>query len=315
MWLPIAAGIIGLAVYKHRKEGNPLSYPSWSARVFDQANNATVFKFPYLKIDDDGEVRCKGNDAFGRYKVRGYIKNDGTVELKQTYYNVTRVVQWSGRIVGHNKIAGSWTLGQNVSHFELELDLHQSYILRRHKNSDTFYDRISLALSPNREKFRGVGMDQVGFYLVCGRLVDGQHIHGSVNYLNKFVIKFAGRRNAVTGEYEGEWSIRDGGHGKFNLKREATGQTASPGEFFLYTPVPQQFVPQTPQYQFAPQTPVPHQQAFPVAPQHFPQTGHTLGFAPSPQPAPFMYINLDTQQQGPLNGNYPTPGRTPFDNN
>ena len=337
MWLPIAAGIIGIAVYKKRKEGNPLSYPSWSARVFDEANGVTVVKFSYLKIDDDGEVRCKGKDAFGSYKVRGYIKTDGSVELTQTYYGISRVVQWSGRIVGHNKIAGSWTLGKVVSRFELELDLHQPYLLRRHRNSDTFYDRICLALSPDRQKFRGVGLDQVGYYLVCGRLKDNLRIHGSINYLNKFVIKFDGKRNAVTGEFEGDWTINDGGSGKFNLKREnahspANGPVQPPADFFLNAPIPQPFAPQKQlfapqgqffapqapqQFQFAPQPPIPHQQpAYPVPQQQFPAPGHQVGYAPSPQPAPFMYINLNSQQpQAPQQGHYPLPGPTPFDNN
>lgn len=218
---------------------------------------------------------------------------------------------------------GSWKLGQATSRFELELDMHQPYILRRHKNADTFYDRICLALSPDRLKFRGIGVDQIGYYLVCGRVKDNTRIYGSVNYFNKFVIKFDGKRNAITGEYEGDWSIKDGGQGKFNLKREATGPATAPGEFFMYAPAPQQqfvpqasyyapqapqFAPQAPQYQYAPQHPVPHPQ-----PQGL---GNQAGYAPSQQPAPFTYINLNPQQpQHPHNANYPVSPPTPFDNN
>ena len=223
MWLPIAAGLIGIAIYRGRKEGNPTSYPSWSGKVFNHSAVLFPFKFKYLKIDDDGEVRNKGRDQHGSFKTRGHIKNDGSVELKQTYYSGKRTIRWSGRIVGHNKIVGVWTMekgGASSAQFEMQLDKHHSYLMRRHRNSDTFFDRICLALSPDRKKFRGLGIDQIGHYLVCGKLKDLTNIVGTINYFNKFVIHFKGTKNRITNEYEGDWTIKNGGSGKFNLRRE-----------------------------------------------------------------------------------------------
>jgi hypothetical protein len=316
MWLPIAAGLIGIAIYKNRKEGDPNSYPSWSGKVFSESNVLFKFRFNYLKIDDDGEVRNRGQDQHGYYKTRGYIKADGTVELKQTYYSGKRTIRWSGRIVGHNKIAGVWSMekgGSSSAQFEMNLNHHHPYLMRRYRNSDTFYDRICVALSPNKKKFRGVGIDHIGHYLVCGKLRDNSKILGTINYFNKFVIHFEGVKNIVTGDYEGKWKIKEGGSGKFNLAREVnTSQTR---------PIQTHFCPQANSSPAGPQTipfgffqPVTPQSGIPVylgtPPAQPLQVYQPVQFAAQSQPLiafPAVGSPFYQQRQACHNANYPTP--------
>lgn len=227
MWLPIVAGVIGVAVYRKRRFGDPLGYPSWSGRLLNSTGGMiSPLKLNYLKIDHDGELWSKGSDMAGDYKLRGYLRSDGTVEFVKKYITGTKnEVEFKGRIVAHGRIAGNWSVvgGVGTGQFELELERHQMYTMRRHKDSETFIDKVSLALSPNRKKFRGVGLDQMGPYFIKGTCVGDNRIEGSLNYLGKFTIEYEAIKNAVTGDYEGKWRIKNGGEGTFNLRRDNQG--------------------------------------------------------------------------------------------
>ena len=236
IYVAAIGGALAIYCLKERRYGSRSSYPSWSGQTFGPLGEQFPnIKIPYLKIDDDGEIFSKDfENGTERYKIRGWFFPDGRVEFTKKNYTKRQTIEFKGRVVAHGRIEGQWNIikgGFGYGTFNLQMDNFNMHTMVRMKDNRTFHDRISIAFSPNGEKFRGVGVDQLGFYIMRGYTRSTDKIEGTLIYPGKFTVEFDGRRDVVTGDYEGNWKIDKGGKGKFCLRRDNLIQAPNVPQF------------------------------------------------------------------------------------
>ena len=255
LYVAVVGTVLGVHYVKERRYGNPKSYPSWSGQLLGPFGEfKSNLSIPYLKIDDDGDIFSRGYlNRYERYKLKGMFKPDGSVEFITKNKTKGQTIQFKGRVVGHCRIEGQWNTikgGVGNGSFNLQMGNFNMHTMMRFKDNRTFHDRVGLVLSPNREKFRGVGVDQLGFYIMRGYTRSTDKIEGTLKYPGKFTVEFKGQKDVVTGDYEGDWKIEKGGKGKFCLQRDNLVQAPN---------VPQLNYPQhTGQLNYPQQNTVPH---------------------------------------------------------
>ena len=218
------------------------SYATWSGYLTDQYNVALPVNWTNVALYEDSTVMWSAKDVSGKsHSLKGSIESKGQVQLKLS--NINGVYTFTGSVCGPNKIRGNWMLeGKDIAYGQFEIQILNSKIFTIFRiaggvpQSDTY----NLCFDPVSNKYvSGFGIDQVGYYLITGKMKSNGKVKLQISYKDKFIMTIKGRREPKTNIYKGVWSISGGGSGEFTMN-EAFSNSVIPGTnptgHIIYTP-------------------------------------------------------------------------------
>lgn len=149
----------------------------------------------------------------------GNIDGNGAVEIKLV--NPDGEIKINARIVGHNRIVGSWSLKEKTmasGQFEIQMAGQKRVQIHRIVGGQPTTDTYYIGIDTYKNKYvSGVGVDAVGMYLVSGKVRQSGKIKLGIEYKTKFSMSFKGKRKQNPSHVEGSWSIPSGGSGPFSM--------------------------------------------------------------------------------------------------
>lgn len=229
MWvIPVAVGI-GLLIGHARKQNKAKKqYPGWVGVMSNELGHQRQLTFPYLKICDTGEMISEGIDDLGKFSLTGMINPNGTVTMKKISSSSGKITEFDGRIVGPNKIAGVWKIqGEGFGNFQMEMQNARGYQLRRSQFTHVMTDNYRFAYTNDNTRIIGLGVDNIGYYLIKGRLnAKKGKVSMYVRYYNKYDLKVEGQINPLTGDIEGTWKNPTGTKDKCVILAEVPAHPA-----------------------------------------------------------------------------------------
>lgn len=208
-------GTVAYLSYKKNKKRNDI-YPTWTGHLSNQQGESYPVSWRDFKVIDGRIIRCKGNDDQGEFKIKGDIKDDGSVlfSYHKNHNGIITQIQFVGRVVGPNKIAGQWEKSNSRGHFEISCESRTLCVERTLKNNPMLFDKYPLAFTAKEQHVVGVGVDEAGFYRLVGQITkSNKRLRLDVIYPNKFTLYMYVRSQTVGRDYLGTWTTIKGGKG------------------------------------------------------------------------------------------------------
>lgn len=134
----------------------------WQGTFTNRAEKSPI-AFEHLFVDTDSKILGFGRDTVSTYKLQGEIKEDGTVEFTKKR-DRGGVVKFQGKLID-NTIRGTWMVKGVIGQFEVTMLCSPS-------SGTSFYrgmkKNLDWNLSISDDGIYGIGMDEVGVYVING---------------------------------------------------------------------------------------------------------------------------------------------------
>lgn len=208
-------GTIAYVSYRNKKKRED-TYPAWSGSLTNEQGQSYPVTWRDFKVIDGAKIRCQGDEGQGQFKIKGCIKDDGAVLFTYSRSQNKQVtqIQFTGRVVGPNKIAGHWEKSLSRGVFEISCESRTLCVERALKNNSMLFDKYAVAFTSKEQHVVGVGVDDAGFYRLVGQMMsNNRKFRIDAVYPLKFTLYMYVKGQEGARDLMGRWNIIKGGNG------------------------------------------------------------------------------------------------------